>query len=198
VAAEAAKPDDFVWPVPSNVITSRFGARKDPLDPESAALHRGVDVRCPKGTAVLAAAGGEVVVAHKAGRGGVSVRIRHPNGLSTLYAHMIKAEVRQGDTVEAGQIIGRSGASGRVTGPHLHLEVWRGRKPMDPLRVAWRELGAPTAPAPAVASTGAAQSPAPVPMQNDPRLVGALAGRQSISAPTAVGAVQTLPPAHPK
>lgn len=138
-APDFADPHDFIWPVPSTYITSRFGERADPFEPEVAKIHRGVDVRCPTGTPIRAAGDGEVVVARQSARGGVSIRVRHANEVSTLYAHLASSAVKTGDKVKGGQIIGRSGNTGRSTGPHLHFEFWRGRKVMDPQQLSWRE-----------------------------------------------------------
>ena len=116
----------FSWPL-RGVITSYFG----PAHP------LGIDISAPIGTPVQAAAGGQVVFA-----GGVQccsygyyVEIRHGERFSTLYAHLGAngVNVRLGDRVEAGQIIGFTGWSGRMTGPHLHFEIRRGDVPQNPL-----------------------------------------------------------------
>jgi murein DD-endopeptidase MepM/ murein hydrolase activator NlpD len=65
---------------------------------------------------------------------GLVVKIRHGDGLSSMYAHLARALVRRGQTVEAGRLIGRAGCSGSCTGQHLHFEVHERGKPVDPLR----------------------------------------------------------------
>ncbi|MGH3029865.1 MAG: M23 family metallopeptidase [Gaiellaceae bacterium] len=65
---------------------------------------------------------------------GLVVKVRHGDGVSTMYAHLARALVRQGETVEARQLLGRAGCTGSCTGQHLHFEVHRRGKPVDPLR----------------------------------------------------------------
>jgi murein DD-endopeptidase MepM/ murein hydrolase activator NlpD len=92
----------------------------------SKGYHTGVDFLVPTGTAVRAAEAGHVVAAGWGGSYGYQVVIRHADGRYTQYAHLSAISVRIGQTVGAGQRIGRSGATGNVTGPHLHFEVRTG------------------------------------------------------------------------
>jgi LysM repeat protein len=94
--------------------------------------YNGVDLAAPAGTAVRAAAGGQVIVARGSGWNGgygLYVVIKHPNGTQTLYAHLSSLRVASGDTVVAGQTIGGVGNTGRSTGDHLHFEVRGARNP---------------------------------------------------------------------
>lgn len=111
-----------VSPVRVNDISSGFGFRRDPFT-GGAAMHRGLDFKGPTGAPIYAAAAGRVsFVGNKSGYGKV-VEISHGNGLTTLYAHMSKFNARVGQRVDAGQVIGAIGNTGRSTGPHLHFEV---------------------------------------------------------------------------
>ena len=120
-----------VTPANLTAITSSFGYRRDPLN-NRAAMHRGVDFRGAIGAAIYAAADGRVsFVGRKGGYGNV-VEVRHGNGLLTRYAHMSQFAARVGDKVEAGQVIGAIGNTGRSTGPHLHFEVHLHNRAINP------------------------------------------------------------------
>ena len=106
-------------------VTSPYGSRKG-------GFHPGVDIGVPRGTPVMAAATGIVTKVIKGcvegkrscgGRYGNHIEIQHPNGTSTVYAHMSKTSVSIGQSVSQGEIIGTSGNTGASTGPHLHFEV---------------------------------------------------------------------------
>jgi murein DD-endopeptidase MepM/ murein hydrolase activator NlpD len=96
-------------------------------------LHTGADFAAPTGTPVGAAHAGVVRSAGYQGGNGSTVVIDHGNGISTLYGHASKVLVKPGQRVEAGDTIMKAGSTGYATGPHLHLEVRRDDKPMDPL-----------------------------------------------------------------
>lgn len=113
-------------------LTSRFGNRRDPFTRRSA-FHSGIDYAAPTGTPVYAPADGVVVAAGRAGGYGIRVEIDHPHGLSTRFAHLSRALVSPGTQVRAGDQIGRIGSTGRSTGPHLHYEVRRGSRAIDPM-----------------------------------------------------------------
>ena len=118
--------------MPEGHVTSAYGWRRDPIN-GTAAFHRGVDIRAAYGDDVSAAAAGRVVSAGEAGGYGTTVVLEHDNGTRTRYAHLSSALVREGEHVQAGQLIGRAGSSGRATGPHLHFEVLdRNGVPLDP------------------------------------------------------------------
>ena len=115
------------WPLPvAGTITSQFGHRVDPINGEVSS-HTGTDIACAEGTPILAAADGIVTVANGldswGGSYGYYIQIDHGGGLETLYAHCSSICVTTGQQVQAGQVIGYVGHTGRVTGSHLHLEV---------------------------------------------------------------------------
>lgn len=111
-----------VMPVDMRMISSGFGYRRDPFT-GGAAMHSGLDFRGRTGDPILAAANGKVTfVGTKAGYGKL-VEISHGNGLVTRYAHMSAFKAKRGQAVEAGDVIGAIGSTGRSTGPHLHFEV---------------------------------------------------------------------------
>ena len=123
------------WPLPvAGTITSQFGYRVDPITGE-ASSHTGTDIACAEGTPILAAADGVVTVANSldswGGSYGYYIQIDHGGGLQTLYAHCSSICVTTGQQVQAGEVIGYVGHTGRVTGNHLHLEVWVGRRRKD-------------------------------------------------------------------
>ncbi len=103
-------------------ITSRFGYRTSPFT-GSKQLHKGLDVSAPVGTKIIAPADGKVVFAQRDGAYGLSVEIDHGNGIITRYAHMSKFNVKRGDKIKRGELIGLVGNTGRSTGAHLHYEV---------------------------------------------------------------------------
>ncbi|MCO5150023.1 MULTISPECIES: peptidoglycan DD-metalloendopeptidase family protein [unclassified Shinella] len=123
----------FGNPSPASSITSRFGNRTDPFLGRLA-LHAGIDFRAGTGTEIGATGAGTVVVAGRNGGYGNMVEIDHGNGLKTRYAHLSRVLVKIGDHVEASAPIGLSGSTGRSTGPHLHYEVRRDGKALDPMR----------------------------------------------------------------
>ena len=115
------------WPLPvAGTITSQFGHRVDPITGEVSS-HTGTDIACAEGTPILAGADGTVTVANGldswGGSYGYYIQIDHGGGLETLYAHCSSICVTTGQQVQAGQVIGYVGHTGRVTGNHLHWEV---------------------------------------------------------------------------
>ncbi|WP_328598257.1 M23 family metallopeptidase [Croceibacterium salegens] len=109
-------------PADYSQISSGFGYRRDPFN-GGAAMHAGLDFRGPIGSPIHAAAAGVVsFVGQIRGYGNV-VEIRHGNGMLTRYAHMSRFKTKKGTPVEAGDVIGLIGSTGRSTGPHLHFEV---------------------------------------------------------------------------
>lgn len=119
------------WPTDPNKITSHFGPRSDPFN-RSRAIHSGIDVRGKVGTPIYAAADGTVQLAKYNGGYGNTIIINHNNKYETLYAHLSKIHVEQGDLVLKGEMIGELGSTGRSTGPHLHYEVIKSGTPVDP------------------------------------------------------------------
>lgn len=117
------------WPV-HGPVTSPFGLRFRGVRPE---VHRGVDVSVPSGTPVQAMAPGRVEFAGVMRGYGKVVILDHGAGLRSLYAHLSEVQVSTGEEVEGHAVIGLSGMSGDATGPHLHFEVWRYGRPVDPV-----------------------------------------------------------------
>ena len=116
------------WPLPvAGTITSQFGHRVDPITGEVSS-HTGTDIACAEGTPILAAADGIVTVANGldswGGSYGYYIQIDHGGGLETLYAHCSSICVTTGQQVQAGEVIGYVGHTGRATGSHLHLETY--------------------------------------------------------------------------
>jgi murein DD-endopeptidase MepM/ murein hydrolase activator NlpD len=125
-------------PLPDLIETSTFGAREDPLY-GTLAFHPGIDLRAASGSAVHATAAGKVTVAGWTGGYGNMVEIDHGHGLRTRYGHLSKIEVTPGEDVTGGQEIGRTGSTGRSTGPHLHYEVRIDGHAVDPTRFVTAE-----------------------------------------------------------
>ena len=119
-------------PVASGWLSSRFGRRTDPFTGKPA-VHRGVDFAGRPGTEVLSAGDGVVIFAGSRYGYGRMVEINHGNGYVTRYAHNKDNLVQIGDTVRKGQTIATMGATGRATAPHLHFEVLRDGRQVDPL-----------------------------------------------------------------
>jgi murein DD-endopeptidase MepM/ murein hydrolase activator NlpD len=112
-------------------FTSGFGVRVDPFVGRPA-MHTGIDFRASMGDPVRATANGKVVSSGWAGGYGRMVEIDHGNGLSTRYGHLSAINVKVGESVKVGQIIGEVGSSGRSTGPHLHYETRIDGEAVDP------------------------------------------------------------------
>lgn len=117
------------WPVEARA-TSGYGLRMRGIRPD---IHRGVDLDVATGTPVRAMAGGRVRFAGVMSGFGNVVWLDHGATILTLYAHLSEIHVRQGAPVGAGDVVGLSGASGDVTAPHLHFEVWRWGRAVDPV-----------------------------------------------------------------
>ena len=111
----------FARPVPGGV-SSKFGLKRV-FNDQPRGVHRGLDLRGAEGTPILACADGRVVLADDLYFSGNAVYIDHGQGVFTSYLHMSRILVRPGDVVRRGQIIGKVGSTGRVTGPHLHLSL---------------------------------------------------------------------------
>ena len=114
-------------------VTSGFGSRIDPFMGR-AAMHTGIDLREDTGAPVRSTAAGVVVTAGWSGGYGNLVEIDHGNGLSTRYGHLSAFAVSEGQKVQAGQIVGKVGSTGRSTGSHLHYEVRINGEAVDPSR----------------------------------------------------------------
>ncbi len=125
--------DAFVRPVPGRA-TSIFGTRSI-FNGQARQPHGGTDFLSPTGTPIQAPNSGRVVVARELYFTGNTVVIDHGLGMFSLLAHLSVIDVHAGDSVTAGQIVGQVGATGRVTGPHLHWAVRIGNARVDPLAV---------------------------------------------------------------
>lgn len=119
-------------PVIQGWISSYFGHRPDPFTGRNA-FHRGLDFAGPAGSQVVSVASGVVTYSKDRFGYGRTVEINHGNGYVTRYAHNQKALVAVGDTVQKGQPIALIGSTGRSTGPHLHFEVLRNGRAVDPM-----------------------------------------------------------------
>jgi peptidoglycan hydrolase-like protein with peptidoglycan-binding domain len=127
-APPSAIPLPLAWPMTAPVLGDLFG-------PRGAGWHSGIDLPAPLGTPVYAARSGEVVWAGwKEGGWGLLVVVRHGRGERSMYAHLSQVDVRVGVWVGQGVRLGRVGASGHATGPHLHFEVRVRGASVDPLR----------------------------------------------------------------
>lgn len=119
-------------PVDGHRITSGFGMRTGPISGKPG-MHHGVDIPLAAGSPIRAAGSGTVVRAESLPVLGNTVVIDHGDGLQTRYAHMSDMSVQPGQTLEAGDPIGAVGSTGQSAGPHLHFEVRRDGKAVDPI-----------------------------------------------------------------
>jgi murein DD-endopeptidase MepM/ murein hydrolase activator NlpD len=122
-------PLDHYWE-----ITSSYGMRVHPIT-GSWEQHNGIDVRAPLRTPVFSAEKGTVIKTTELDNYGIIIIIEHRGGYETRYAHLDEIFVKEGDFVERGQMIARSGNTGLSTGPHLHFEIRRNGQPIDPVRL---------------------------------------------------------------
>jgi len=119
-----------LWPVDGRLM-SPFGGRTDPFSGEGA-MHTGVDLEAHMGTPVRATADGIVLHTEWFGSYGKVIAVDHGNGFESLYAHLSRFDVIPGQEIRRGDILGLSGATGRVTSPHLHYEVRMRGTPVNP------------------------------------------------------------------
>jgi murein DD-endopeptidase MepM/ murein hydrolase activator NlpD len=128
----------FLAPV-SETVSESFGVRRV-FNGELKSQHQGLDYHAPRGTRVVAANSGRILLARHLFFEGSCVIVDHGQGLMTLYMHLSRFKVREGQKVRRGQLLGLSGATGRATGPHLHLAVrWEGIY-LDPARLLQLDL----------------------------------------------------------
>ncbi len=119
-------PPDLIWPL--------IGPINSPFGPRGGRLHAGLDIGSPFYQEVLSAADGEVIFAGNTNNGlGRAVLIRHGGEVITVYGHLSIIIAREGEAVKQGQAIGGVGSTGNATGPHLHFEVRRHGRPVDPM-----------------------------------------------------------------
>jgi murein DD-endopeptidase MepM/ murein hydrolase activator NlpD len=121
-----------IWPVNGRLMDG-FGSRNDPFSGEGE-MHQGVDISAPQGTPVRASADGIVVFAAWNSGYGRCVLIDHGNNYRTLYGHLSRIDVIEGQEIRQGEELGAVGTSGHSTGPHLHYEVRIGSTPVNPYR----------------------------------------------------------------
>lgn len=130
-ALAAATPS--VWPA-TGWLSSSFGRRRDPFTggPD---FHSGIDISADRGQVVRATADGTVQKAGYLGDYGNLVVLQHSFGIETRYGHLLRTNVRPGQTIKRGDIIGYVGSTGRSTSAHLHYEVWLNNRLINPLRL---------------------------------------------------------------
>jgi murein DD-endopeptidase MepM/ murein hydrolase activator NlpD len=122
------------WPVAPVAVTSFFGNRQHPITGELQA-HQGLDLAAREGQLVSTAGPGTVVRAGWRGGYGLQVEVVHAGGVHTRYGHLSRVLVEPGMVLEPGDVVGLAGNTGLSTGPHLHFELWRAGRALDPLRV---------------------------------------------------------------
>ena len=125
-STEQAAPDVYVLPLRSYTLTSKFG-------PRWGRLHPGIDLGAPEGTSYYAVARGKVILARNNGGYGLNIMIDHGGGIVSVYGHSSKLLVKEGQIVEAGDLIGKVGNTGYSFGAHLHLEIRVNGKQTDPI-----------------------------------------------------------------
>jgi len=118
------------WPTRGQ-ISSPFGMRQHPIT-KTTAFHSGIDIRVDPGTPIKATADGIVVYSGWSAGNGNTVVVEHGHGFTTVYAHNSKNLVHLGHRIKKGQIIAYSGTTGNTTGPHLHYEVWKNKRQINP------------------------------------------------------------------
>lgn len=112
-------------PTRGGYVTSNFG-------PRWGSTHSGMDIAGEMGDPVYSALDGKVKECRYDGSYGNKILLQHEDGIETIYGHLSKFEVKVGDEIKKGQLIGRVGSTGRSTGPHLHFEVRVNGSPVDP------------------------------------------------------------------
>ena len=121
---------EMIKPV-QGIMSSEFGVRRF-INNEPRNRHSGMDIAAPEGTEVIAPLNGEVIIASNFFYKGNVIYLNHGAGLVSSYSHLSKVEVKKGDKVTTGDIIGLIGQTGRVTGPHLHWEIYLMGVPINP------------------------------------------------------------------
>ncbi|MFP4975934.1 peptidoglycan DD-metalloendopeptidase family protein [Paenibacillus sp. CN-4] len=131
-SAQHGAASGVLWPTTSRAISSNYGYRSDPFK-GSSAFHAGIDIPGRTGDPVYAAEEGRVTAAEQSGARGKYVIIGHEGGLETWYMHLSALDVSPGEQVAKGDVIGKLGNTGRSTGPHLHFQVVKHNKTVNPL-----------------------------------------------------------------
>lgn len=121
-------------------LASGFGYRIDPVY-KTVKMHAGLDFAAPQGTPIYATADGTVRLSGNVGNGyGNHVIVNHGFSYETLYGHMVRTKVRAGQRVKRGEVLGWVGNTGKSTGPHLHYEVHKNGRPVDPIYFFYNDL----------------------------------------------------------
>lgn len=124
----------MTWPLPGHsYLSSYFGTRPDPFGKPTQEFHAGIDVPAPRGTEIVAAYDGQIAWSSYSNSAGNWIGIDHGDEIFTVYMHMSKRLVNEGDWVTKGQVIGLVGSTGRSTGNHLHFSVRKNGTYVDPL-----------------------------------------------------------------
>ena len=129
------------WPA-DGILGDRFGFIRNRFGPGQSRFHRGIDISTRAGSRVMASADGMVHSTNWRSDYGKTIILKHHFGISTIYAHLSAYNVKPGDVVRRGQVIGFVGNTGRSTGPHLHYEVRIGDMSVNPLRYLSRQAQA--------------------------------------------------------
>ncbi|WP_312211998.1 M23 family metallopeptidase [Pseudescherichia sp.] len=146
----------FSWPLSGSLrVTSPFGMRFHPLE-HTFLNHEGVDLRAPPGSEVGAIADGRVAETGYGPLTGFFITIDHADGWRSRYLHLSKIQVHKGEQLKQGTVIALSGATGRATGPHLHLELSHNHQAIDPVSMLAASPGSPIA-------SATAEKPAVIP-----------------------------------
>lgn len=133
--------ETLVYPVVEARVSSGYGKRVHPIR-KAVRHHSGVDLAAPSGSHVRSVRAGRVIYAGKLGSYGKLVSVEHENGYTTSYGHLSEFQVEVGQRVATGDVIGRVGETGLATGPHLHFEVRKDGKSLNPKRFL-KGLGKP-------------------------------------------------------
>lgn len=132
--AELGNDRSFKYPFSRKYpVTSPFGIRVAPTQ-GATAVHNGIDYGAPYGTPVLASKSGIVIAAQFFQGRGLTVMVKHSSGYITVYQHLSTLKVHKGKRIRQGTIVGNVGTTGASTGPHLHFEIWKNNKPVNPAR----------------------------------------------------------------
>lgn len=123
--------DGYIWPSATHYITDSYGWRNCPFHGRE--FHNGIDIDARRGTDVLASSSGTVIQSGWNGGYGISVMISHPDGITTLYAHMSTTYMSVGQKVNKGQTVGLVGNTGNSNGAHIHFTMYKGGSTVNPL-----------------------------------------------------------------
>lgn len=133
-AGEVVGSGTYIWPLSGySRLSSSFSTRSNPFGGKSTEFHNGIDIPAPSGTSIMAVSGGRVAWSSYSSSAGNWIGIDHGNGIHSIYMHMSSRIAQEGDYVEAGQVIGLVGSTGRSTGAHLHLSICVDETYVNPL-----------------------------------------------------------------